>query len=332
MSPKKGTTGRVLEYCRTRRLFNGKQRLLVAVSGGADSMVLLDCMAMHRSGLGISLVVGHVDHCIRASSAEDAAFVMEHAATYGFQSVSRKVDVRKAAREEGLSLEAAGRRMRYAALKEMARETCADVIATGHTATDQAETVLMRMVRGTGPLGLAGIDPLQNDFMARPLLCVTRDEVRTHARTTSIPFRNDPSNRDMRFLRNRIRLNLVPILLQMNPRLEFGLSGLADSSAKLQSFVHRIVDEMVRDDGPDVRVVTAEDIGSCDPALLPYVVQAAFHDVTRAPLGLSATHIDSVVRLIDTRGGPREYHLPRGVTVFRDRKGLRFVKGEPRRR
>lgn len=331
-SRKRSVQSRVLEHCQVSDLFPGKVRVLVAVSGGADSMVLLHCLHQGRKALGITPVVAHVDHGLRPDSPADAAFVLEHASGMGLEATARQVDVRAVAREDKLSLEDAGRRLRYAALDRMAREMDAALIATGHTATDQAETVLMRMVRGTGPLGLGGIDPSRPDGLVRPLLCLTREEVRGEARRAGIPFRDDPSNRDLRYLRNRVRRQLLPLLGRMNPRVEFTLSELAGSAGTLAGWVDGVAAGMVDLEGDVGCRVEAGHLESCHPALLPYVIRAAFREVTRSPLGLSRSHIDAVVRLARPGGGPGTVHLPRGVTVVRDRGGLRFERGEAKRR
>ena len=331
-SRKRTLQSRVLEHCQVSGLFPENGRVLVAVSGGADSMVLLHCLHQGRKALGITPVVAHVDHGLRQDSAEDAAFVLDHASGMGLKAVGRRVDVRATARAGKLSLEDAGRRDRYAALGDMARETGATLIATGHTATDQAETVLMRMVRGTGPLGLGGIDPSRPDGLTRPLLCVTREEVRQEARSGVISFRDDHSNRELRYLRNRVRRQLLPLLVGMNPRVEFTLSELAESAGALAGWVDGMAADVVVPDGEGGRMVGAAHLKTCDTALLPYVVRAAFKEVTESPLGLSRSHIEAVVRLGRQGGGPGKVHLPRGVTVIRDRRGLRFVKGEAKRR
>ncbi|NOZ00857.1 MAG: tRNA lysidine(34) synthetase TilS [Deltaproteobacteria bacterium] len=317
---------RVLEHCRITGAFDGCKRALVAVSGGADSMVLLDCLNTGRSALGLEIVVAHVDHGLRETSDSDRRFVLKKAAEWGLEAVFRKVDVASVSKARKLSIEDAARRVRYAAFAEMAAETGADLIATGHTATDQAETVLMRMIRGTGPLGLGGIAPARPDGLVRPLLCATRNEVRRYADRHSIEFRDDPTNLDRRFLRNRVRLDLLPMLTRMNPRVEFTLSELAGSAGDLASWIERLAAGMIRLKDSGELGIEASDLNTCDAALLPYVILLAFKGVTGAPLGLSRTHIDSIIRMIRTKGGNKEYHLPRGVTVCRNADGLWFLK------
>lgn len=201
-----------------------KKRVLVAVSGGPDSMALLD--VLHR--LGITLAVGHVHHGLRTESELEAEFVRARAVHYGVPFYMRLVDVRGRMAERGESLETAARELRRVALREMAVEAGASVIATGHNADDQAETVLMRILRGTGVRGLGGIPPRNEEFI-RPLLPVWRAEILDYLREHELPYRLDPSNNSPAHLRNRLRHQLLPLLEdEYASRLRERLAHLAD--------------------------------------------------------------------------------------------------------
>ncbi len=308
---------RMLEFVRSRGLLSRGDRVLVAVSGGPDSMVLLRILADLRAVLGIDLAVGHVDHGLRTASQRDAAFVAAQAAALALPCFSRCVDVRERARQTGASIETAAREARYEALREAAVEAGADRIATGHTATDQAETVLMRLMRGTGPLGLTGIEASTAHGIVRPLLCATADEVRRYALDQGIPTTDDATNRDPRHFRNRVRMTLLPRMRDENPRIEFLLADLAEDAAALS----QAMGETVRVEGPgEVRLPRPP---GPDP-LLPYRVRAAFERATGAPLGLSRTHLVAVTRLLTTPGATGEIHLPRRIVAIVDRDGLRL--------
>jgi len=196
------------------------ETVLVAVSGGVDSVVLLHCL--HRLGpsLGFGLHVAHLDHGLRGEAgAADAAFVRELAGSLGLPAtVGHLPPGALAAR--GRSLQAAARAARYAFLAEAARGAGATRIAVAHTADDAAETVLMNLLRGSGPAGLRGIPPIRDPQVIRPLLAVRREQVEAFAAAHRLPFRPDPSNADPRFLRNRIRQRLLPFLeKEFNPRV-----------------------------------------------------------------------------------------------------------------
>lgn len=200
---------RVLATIRRHGLLHGGETVLVAVSGGADSAALLDLLHELAPVLRLSLHVAHVHHGLRPEAEADADFVGRLCERLAVPCHLERVAVRREPPWEGLEAEA--RRARYAALLARARAVGAHRVATGHTADDQAETVLMRLLQGTGPRGLAGIAPARGPLI-RPLLETRRLEIERHLRQRGLDWVEDPSNRDPRFLRNRIRHEILPFL------------------------------------------------------------------------------------------------------------------------
>jgi tRNA(Ile)-lysidine synthase len=187
-------------------MLTGGETVLVAVSGGADSVALLHVLMRLAGELSLRLHVLHVDHGLRADSDRDADFVRRLA-----RRLDVPADVVRVTVPSGGSVEAAARAARYEALNASARRLHAQRIAVGHTADDQAETVLMRMLAGAGVRGLAGIPPVRGRII-RPLLGVRRRDVVAMLQAAGLPWVEDPSNRDPKFLRNRIRHELLPLL------------------------------------------------------------------------------------------------------------------------
>ena len=208
-----------------RFLLNGRigcapgDKVLAAVSGGLDSMVLLDVLDRLRAGAGIELCVAHLDHRLRRASAGDRRFVEEAARSRGLACRSGRRDVGRYARENGLSIEDAARQVRYRFLEEAAGREGARWIALGHHADDQAETFLLRLLRGSGLTGLGCMSVVRDDRYIRPLLRFRRKDLEAYARAAGLEFREDASNRDPRFARNRIRHELLPLLRKYNPRI-----------------------------------------------------------------------------------------------------------------
>ena len=216
----------ILRTIAAHDLFHRGDRVVVAVSGGPDSMALLHALWELRERLRLSLEVAAIDHGLRADAAAEVALVGERAAALGLPFFPLRVDVAAARRVHRASLQDAARRLRLDALATLAEAHGAARIALGHQADDQAETVLFRIVRGTGLPGLAGI-PFRRDRFVRPLLDVGRAEVLRYLRRRSIAFVEDPSNADARFARARIRHRLLPALAQENPRITEALVALA---------------------------------------------------------------------------------------------------------
>ncbi len=231
---------RVERTIRERGLFDRGDRVLCAVSGGPDSMALLHALWELRDRLGLELVVATVDHGLRPEARAEAELVAARARDLELEWRLLAVDVRgaRARSSSSSSLSSSwqdvARRLRLAALEAHARAVGAHKIALGHQADDQEETILFRILRGTGVRGLAGI-PYRREMFVRPLLDVERKQISTYLRRRSIPFVEDPSNRDARFARARLRYQILPALRAENPRLGEALRALAADAARLTS-------------------------------------------------------------------------------------------------
>lgn len=214
--------------------------VLAAVSGGQDSMAMFDALCLlARERPGLTVVAAHFDHRLRENSAQDFDGVSTHAQRMGARAVAGSGDVAAHARENGESLEEAARRVRYDFLFDAARRESASWIATAHTRSDQAETVLMRILRGTGTRGLAGI-PARRGAIVRPLLDVTRDDTRDYCRTRGVAFVDDPSNQDPRFVRNALRHETLPELRRSFPGIDDALVRVAESAARAMDDIRRV--------------------------------------------------------------------------------------------
>ncbi len=226
--------------------------LLVAVSGGADSVALLRLVCASQPGRNGRLVVGHVNHQLRgAASDADAAFVL----TLGqqLQLKGQPVEVRQtrlSLRDAQAGLENRARHARYTWLSELAAQEAIPVVLTAHHADDQAETVLHHLIRGTGLPGLRGIAPERqlgpNLRLVRPLLPFTRVELRDYLAGLHQPFRHDASNDSLRFTRNRLRQELLPQLARYNPAIATALVRLADQAGATQGLAEQRVQRLLR--------------------------------------------------------------------------------------
>jgi tRNA(Ile)-lysidine synthase len=208
-----------------RALFRPGDRVLVAVSGGPDSMALLHALWEARARLQIDLEVVGVDHGLRAEAARELDLVSARADALELPFLRLGVDVGRE-RRRGVSLQDAARRARLGALAALAEARGARRVALGHQADDQAETVLFRILRGTGLQGLRGI-PYERAPFVRPLLDVRRSEILRYLRRRAIPFVEDPSNADLRFARARLRHQILPRLAEENPQVAGALLALA---------------------------------------------------------------------------------------------------------
>ena len=219
---------RFWNFVQENRLILPNQKIVVAVSGGVDSVVLLHCLSLYARAEENELAVAHFHHGLRGPEADaDRDFVAGLARKYGLPFFWEKADVAQFAREQGLSVEEAGRELRYRFLEDLSEQLGADLIATGHHASDQAETVLYRAARGSGWRGLGGI-PLRRGKIIRPLLFAFREEIEEFARVSNLDFRIDRSNFSLDYRRNVIRHKVLPLLKQnVNAGAEQHLAELA---------------------------------------------------------------------------------------------------------
>jgi tRNA(Ile)-lysidine synthase len=227
---------RVLSYLRHHSLMRPGDRVGVAVSGGADSVALLRLLLETRAELGIVLSVVHFNHRIRgADSDADEQFVRQLAQDLDLEFHCDSGDTPAYATSHKLSLEAAARTLRYAFFDRLTADTTVHRVATAHTRDDQAETVLMRVLRGSGTRGFAGIYP-QLRSVVRPLLEVSRAELRAFLEQLGQSWREDQSNADVSFARNRLRHEVLPLLRQLNPNLDEVLSETAEIARAEESW------------------------------------------------------------------------------------------------
>jgi len=240
-----GFEKKVGSFIEANGLFGAAQRVLLAVSGGADSTALLYTMQVLKSEgiIGAELVCAHINHRLRESEAdEDEGSVVDQAAKLGLEIRVRRVDVRAFARRNKLSIETAARELRIASLVEIAKECNCSLTATAHQKDDNAETVIYRMLRGTGIRGLGGIWPMRvfgsGSKFARPMLCVGRREVLEYLRQRCLKWREDHTNAECTYTRNYIRHRLLPAMqADCTGSIVEQLSELSQSARKYYDLV-----------------------------------------------------------------------------------------------
>jgi tRNA(Ile)-lysidine synthase len=231
-----------------RQLLIPGQSVLLAVSGGVDSMVMLHLFSRCLDSLNLQLSVLHVNHQLRGEeSMGDEQFVQEMSDTYGIPCTSNRIDVLSHAHKLHLSKQLAARQLRYQCFEKIRSQGRADVVATAHHADDNAETVLLNILRGTGIHGLAGI-PLKREegCIIRPLLFATRKEIEAYAASRKIQFRTDSSNRSLMYRRNELRNKIIPILQSRTPHLVQTLNHVAVRMQDVNEKMRRIVDQSIQ--------------------------------------------------------------------------------------
>lgn len=313
-------------------MFISGRKVGVAVSGGADSVFLLHALVELAPRFGIRLAVVHLNHRLRgAESDADAAFVRGLAGQLALPFHYRETDV--AAADD--NLEQAGRRARLEFFRSLIEAGEVDRIATGHTRDDQAETVLFRFLRGCGMAGLAGILPATAEGLVRPLLDVDRAEIEEWLRGRGLGWREDASNRDPAFARNRIRHDLLPSLSQAwNPNLAGTLAGAAavarDEEDYWRGKINDLFGSLATRDGEAV-ILPVRWVLELPAAVRRRLIRKAFGEARGDLRGIEFRHVEAVLALLDGDGHGR-VQIP-GLDVFRSFEWVRIATpADPRPR
>jgi tRNA(Ile)-lysidine synthase len=305
-----------------------RDRVVVAVSGGSDSVCLLSVLAELSREYDLTLHVAHLDHLFRGKeSADEALFVADLAEKLGVPATIGKIDVPAFCRERGLSSQEGARTARYGFFSRVVEATGASRIATGHTADDQAETFLMRLLRGAGVSGLSGIPPVRENII-RPLIEVTRQEVLEHVKEAGLAFVTDPSNAQPLYTRNRLRQDVLPVLRQFNPRVVETLASeaslLRDEDEAVETVLSALSSDVISR-GKDGILFKREKFNALPKAFRRRLFRKAAALAGEESSGLprqsrefSSVQIDEALTFMAAAGTGRAMRLLDGLTVERE--------------
>ena len=301
------------------RLLKRKDKILVAYSGGVDSTALLSLLFELRGYFGIDIFLGHFNHRLRPAALEDEGFVRSVARRYSLPLFVGAEDVRCHAKSRRLNLEEAARMLRYAFLTQAAQKIGDAKIATGHTMDDQAETFFMRLLRGSGLRGLGSISPIVEGKIIRPLLFVQRKDIEDYIRTKGLEFRVDESNRDRRFARNRVRLDLIPYIQERyDPKIITRISKIVSILQEDEILLERLAqmeakERIVQRNGTiclDVKEMSVLPLGLARRVVRDFVTKV------RGNLrGISFEEIEGILNLEEAKS----FHLKRDLVLKRDK-------------
>lgn len=299
-----------------------RELVLLAVSGGADSMCLLTLMAELAHTHDFSIAVVHFNHHLRgAESDRDARFVDTYCRSHNISCYTGEGDVSHYAKAHGLSIEEAARDMRYQFFFDTADKTGATKIATAHTADDNLETVLLNLTRGSGLRGLCGIPPVRGKLI-RPLLLTTRKEIEDYLIENEIPHVADSSNFEDIYNRNKIRHNVIPILQEINPKITDNIHVLTESLRDDELFLSSLAEEFINNTSSRDRISINELIKQPTPVI---------HRILRmfTGIGLTSRHTKDITALCTSENPSAQISLPK-LTIYREYEDLVFTEKQNR--
>jgi len=287
-------------------------RVLVAISGGADSVALLALLHQLTDELQLHLEAAHLDHSLRPESHDDADFVAEFCKDLGVHLNLVRQDVAEISRQRKGNLEETARDLRREFLHLTAQARDCDLIAMGHHADDQSETFLLRLLRGSGVKGLASMRPAKGSIV-RPLLSFSHQELVEYLQAEGLVWREDMSNLDQRFTRNRIRHHLLPALAEFNPNISLQLAGLCEQLQQDEDFWSDLVARELPQYGQwhgDEYVLNRPGLLALPLALVGRLIRAALAEVRGDLRGITAAHAADIVLLLNEGPPQGELNLP----------------------
>ncbi len=327
---------RVLRFIQEEHLIGGGRQLLVAVSGGPDSVCLLYVLAKLRGELNTGLHVAHLNHRLRGSESEaDAQYVSRLAHQLGIPATIEERDVRAYQARRRTSLEEAAREVRYTFLAEVAKSIGTDRVAVGHTTDDHVETILMHLIRGTGTRGLRGLQPASwwrskesSLMVVRPLLQTSRQETQDYCHQYGLNPRIDASNLSLSPLRNKIRHQLLPLLRSYNPRVTEALLRTAriagDDLACLDKESARLWDSIAQRQGGTI-ILNKERFLELPSARQRHLLRQAIEELLGNLRDIEARHIEEIMAVLGKPAG-KKLNLPGGLVFLIEYKQYRLTK------
>jgi tRNA(Ile)-lysidine synthase len=321
---------RMIRTIREHRLFESGQHLLVAVSGGPDSMALLSLLADLAPAWHLTLTVIHFNYGLRGTESDgDEAFVSSFCRARNIPCIVRRPVLSKRPRVS--SLQALARWARYGAMKSLAHEIHADRIVTGHTANDQAETMMMWMLRGAGLTGLAGMPFIREEIIVRPLLRTTREEVLDYLKQERVSWRQDSSNVKNLYRRNRIRRELLPVMASITPSIVRLLERQADLLRADEFYLEQVVDQLYRTcvtvDADGAQQFDGKGFAGLSAALQRRLIRRMLKATHAEGWAPASRMVEDVLRFVQSQSKGRRLSL-RTAEVTRERGEIFVIRGK----
>lgn len=310
---------KVIETIENNSMFNMGDRVVVAVSGGPDSICLLHLLNSIKGRFSIEICAAHVNHCLRGAEADaDEEFVREFCKQLDIEFYVKRVDINKLAKEERLSSEMAGRKARYDFFEEVRKSFCGNKIAIAHNANDRAETILMRIIRGTGLDGMVGIKPIRDEIFVRPLINVSRSDIEKYCLDNKISPRIDKTNLERLYTRNKIRLDLIPYIVNnFNEDVVTSLNRLGDIVSVDNDYIQKNANKKYNSYCyKDKNNIIIKKEAFCEhEAILSRILRKAINELSGNVYNIEKQHIYEIIH-IQKIGTGKMVCLPNNIVAY----------------
>lgn len=309
----------VLKYIKINNMFEKNDNVLVALSGGPDSLCLLHVLNSLKSKLNIHIAAAHVNHCLRGSEADsDEKFCRDFCAHLGIKIYVKKAKVYDIANDKNISVEQAGRIVRYNFFEEIMQKENFNKIAVAHNANDQAETVLMRIMRGTGLDGLCGIKPVRDNIYVRPLLNTRREEIEEYCRQNNLKPRIDKTNFEKIYTRNKIRLELIPYIKKnFNEDIVGALGRLANLAQKDTKYLEYEANKKynIYYHKKCNKVIISKEAFDENLSIIERIIRKAIEELKGSKCNIENKHVYDILELQSNATG-KMISLPDNIKVY----------------
>ncbi len=311
---------KILKTIKDNKMFEKGDKVIVAVSGGPDSICLLKVLYDLTNDLEINISVAHLNHCLRGKDADkDEAYVKQFCSKLNIDFYSKRVDVNNLAKRKGQSCEMAGRLARYEFFEDLRQQIQASKIAIAHNANDQAETVLMRIMRGTGLTGLMGISPVRDNVFIRPLIKVTRDEIEAYCMANKLNPKTDKTNFENIYGRNKVRLELIPYIKEkFNADIVLTLNRLSDTLRVDNEYMESISLEKYKlyCKEKEKEVTLHKEVFSQPEAILTRIIRLAISYINGSTYNFEKKHILNIIDMQKHHDTGTILSLPSGMEAY----------------
>lgn len=311
---------KVLNTINKYNMIQSGDGIVIGVSGGPDSMALLNILNNLKEKLNIKLYVAHINHSIRKEADEETEYVKDFCKKIDVEFFAKKVKVEEIAKELKMGTEEAGRNIRYEFFEEVAHKVGANKIATAHNLNDNAETVLMNITRGTSVSGLKGIDKVRDGKYIRPIIECSRAEIEDYCKEKNLNPRYDKSNNENIYTRNKIRNLLIPFLQkEFNPNIVEGINRLSQIATEEEQFINKVVEkeyEKLQIAVDNNIILNLKEFNKLDYVIKSKLILYTISKVYGKTSGIEKKHIDDIIKLCDNNIGNKYLTPQKGIKIY----------------
>ena len=323
---------KVLKTIQKYNMLKNGDKVVIGVSGGPDSMTLLNILNNLKEKLNINLYVAHINHMIRKEADEETEYVKDFCAKINVEFFAKKVKVEEEAKKQKIGTEEAGRNIRYEFFEEVAKKIGANKIATAHNSNDNAETVLMNIIRGTSVSGLKGIDKVRDGKFIRPIIECSRDEIEEYCKEQNLNPKYDKTNDENIYTRNKIRNMLIPFLKkEFNPNIVDGINRLSQIATEEEQFINKTVEKeyerlkiSANNREENQVILDLKEFNKLDYVIKAKLILYTISKVYGSTNGIEKIHIDDIIKLCSNNIGNKYLTPKAGIKVY-VRKGKIYI-------